>query len=189
MNIGEEICGEWLRHKGKCDFVQYNLKTTDPQGEIDVIGINLAEKKVCACEVAVHLTTGLRYVKHGRPDTVMKIMAKFRNDIKYVRTEFPKPEYDHIFMLWSPIVKNPKPGAKENQLEHVMTIVRKIEEEFGETIKPVINEKFQEVLDELRDVALKETKELNSSFMRVLQIQGHLKKHLSRLRPTEESPV
>lgn len=29
MNIGEEICGEWLRHLKGCDFVQYNVRTTD----------------------------------------------------------------------------------------------------------------------------------------------------------------
>jgi hypothetical protein len=37
MNIGEEICGEWLRHVAKREFVQYNLRTPDEQGEIDVI--------------------------------------------------------------------------------------------------------------------------------------------------------
>ncbi|MFA5908083.1 MAG: hypothetical protein WC815_04825 [Vicinamibacterales bacterium] len=63
MNIGEEICGEWLRHVAGCDFVQYNLKTSDVQGEIDVIGICLASRTVYACEVAIHLVTGLQYVK------------------------------------------------------------------------------------------------------------------------------
>ena len=39
MNIGEEICGEWLRHVKGCEFVQYNVRTADVHGEIDVIGI------------------------------------------------------------------------------------------------------------------------------------------------------
>lgn len=43
MSVGEGICGEWLRHVKGCEFVQYNLETTEVQGEIDVIGINLAE--------------------------------------------------------------------------------------------------------------------------------------------------
>ena len=60
MNIGEEICGEWLRHIKGCDFVQYNVQTHDAQGEIDVIGINLDERIVYACEVAIHLITGLQ---------------------------------------------------------------------------------------------------------------------------------
>lgn len=57
----EEICGEWLRHFCKCEFIQYNLKTPDIQGEIDVIGINLSDHIVYVCEVAIHLVTGLRY--------------------------------------------------------------------------------------------------------------------------------
>jgi hypothetical protein len=46
------------------------LKTPDVQGEIDVIGISLANRTVYACEVAVHLVTGLQYVKDSRPDNV-----------------------------------------------------------------------------------------------------------------------
>lgn len=52
MNIGEENCGEYLRWFKGCDFVQYNTKLIDAQGEIDVVGINLADRIVCACEVA-----------------------------------------------------------------------------------------------------------------------------------------
>jgi hypothetical protein len=59
MNIGEEICGEWLRHVKKCEFIQYNLKTPNVQGEIDVIGLNMKNRVVYACEVAIHLITGL----------------------------------------------------------------------------------------------------------------------------------
>ena len=39
MNIGEEICGEWLRHVKGCEFVQYNVRTPDVHRGIDVIGI------------------------------------------------------------------------------------------------------------------------------------------------------
>ena len=55
MNIGEEICGEWLRHVRHCEFVQYNLKTPGVQGETDVIGISLAKRTVYVCEVGIHL--------------------------------------------------------------------------------------------------------------------------------------
>ncbi len=70
MNIGEEICGEWLRHVKGCDFVQYNVKPRAEQGEIDVVGIDLARRIVYACEVAVHLITGLQYVKARQPNNV-----------------------------------------------------------------------------------------------------------------------
>jgi hypothetical protein len=29
VDVGEEVCGEWLRHIKHCEFVQYNVKTTD----------------------------------------------------------------------------------------------------------------------------------------------------------------
>ena len=93
MNIGEEICGEWLRHVCRCEFIQYNLKTPDIQGEIDVIGINLSDHIVYACEVAIHLVTGLQYVKENRPDNVPRLTTKFCKDVKYIQKAFPK--YKH----------------------------------------------------------------------------------------------
>ncbi len=184
VNIGEEICGEWLRHVRKCDFVQYNLKTTDVQGEIDVIGINLAERIVYGCEVAVHLITGLQYVKDKRPDNVPRLTGKFRKGIAYIRKAFP--EYGHVFMLWSPVVKNQRTGSKYNQLEDVQQIVDIIKGELDANVEPVINEKFQAVLDSLRAVAQEETKELDSSVVRLLQVEEHLRRHLKRLARGEE---
>ena len=65
MNIGEEICGSYLKYIKKCDFVDYNINTTGSvgQGEIDVIGIDQSKKIVYVCEVAVHIATGLQYTK------------------------------------------------------------------------------------------------------------------------------
>ena len=60
MNVGEQLVSSYLRYIRKCDFIQTNLYTVDVQGEIDVVGINLAERKVYVCEVAIHLTTGLQ---------------------------------------------------------------------------------------------------------------------------------
>ena len=182
MNIGEEICGEWLRHVKGCEFVQYNLRTPDVQGEIDVIGISLASHTVYACEVAIHLTTGLQYVKDKRPDNVPRLTAKFRKDIRYIRKAFPG--YTHVFMLWSPVVKNQKTGSKYNQVDDVQCIVKTIQDETGETIQPVINEKFKEALDSLRHMAARETKELDSSVTRLLQVEEHLAEHLKGLKPT-----
>ncbi|MCP5069858.1 MAG: hypothetical protein GY946_25095 [bacterium] len=44
MKLGEKICGEWLRHVKDCEFVQYNLKTTKVQGEID-----FDARPMCSC--------------------------------------------------------------------------------------------------------------------------------------------
>lgn len=179
MNIGEEICGEWLRHVRKCEFVQYNLRTPDVQGEIDVIGICLAEETVYACEVAVHLITGLQYVNDKRPDNVPRLTMKFRKDIQYIRKAFPK--YKHVFMLWSPVVRNQVAGSKYNQLDDVRQIAAAIKTELGETVEPVVNEAFQAAIDALRTIAMEETKELDSSVVRFLQVEEHLRRHLKRL--------
>src|SRR4051794_8520536 len=132
MNIGEEICGEWLRHVRKCEFVQYNLKTPRVQGEIDVIGINLVEKVVFVCEVAIHLITGLQYVKAKQHDNAPRLIAKFRKDIAYARETFEG--YQHVFMFWSPVVKNQRPGSKNNQTDDVQLAITTIEAELGAKI-------------------------------------------------------
>jgi hypothetical protein len=53
MNIGEEICGEWLRHVKGCEFVQYNVRTPDVQGEIDVIGMRTRRSPVIVAVAVV----------------------------------------------------------------------------------------------------------------------------------------
>jgi hypothetical protein len=186
MNVGEEICGEWLRHVKGCEFVQYNVQTVQTQGEIDVIGINLNEHTVYACEVAVHLVTGLLYVKDNKSDNVPSLTKKFRKDIGYIRATFP--DYNHIVMLWSPVVNNEKEGSKYNGLRDIRDIISAVEVEHGVTVEAVINQRYQAALDELRDVAGKETKALDSSVMRYLQVEEHLQKHICRLDTRQADP-
>ncbi len=85
-------------------------------------------------------------------------------------------------MLWSPIVKGGRTGAKENQLEDVRRIVETVHDELGVPIELVINEKFQAALDELRIFARKQTKELDSTVLRYLQIEEYLGRHLNQTR-------
>jgi hypothetical protein len=179
MNIGEDICGEWLRHIKGCEFIQYNLKTPDVQGEIDVIGLNMKTRTVYACEVAIHLFTGLQYNKNSQPDNVRRLTAKFKKDVAYVRNNFK--DYNHIFMLWSPIVRNQKAGSKHNQLAHVAKIAKNLESELQAKLELIINQKFQEALKSLREVARKTSKELDSSVMRYLQVEERLAAHLQSI--------
>jgi hypothetical protein len=193
MNIGEEICGEWLRHVQGCEFIQYNLKTSEAQGEIDVIGLNMKTRTVYACEVAVHLITGLQYNKDNQPDNVRRLTTKFKKDVAYVRANFR--DYDQVFMLWSPIVRNQKPGSKHNQLAHVAEIAKIIESEVHAKIELVINQQFQRALEALRKVAGTTTKELDSFVMRYLQVEERLASHLRSagmkqlLTPPSPSPA
>lgn len=186
MNVGEEICGEWLRHIKGCEFIQYNVKTPDEHGEIDVVGISLRERRVYACEVAVHLVVGLQYVKANRPNNVAKLTEKISKDIRYIRKGFK--DYDHVLMLWSPVVRDQRKGAKENQLRDVATIRERIQREHGVEVVLVINEKFAEALAALRQVAARETQDLKSPVMRFLQVEEYSKKHLVRLARSQNSP-
>jgi hypothetical protein len=176
MNIGEEICGEWLRYVKKCEFIQYNLKTPGVQGEIDVIGLNIKDRTVYACEVAIHLITGLQYVKGNQPDNVARLTAKFRKDINYLSKEFP--DYTRVYMLWSPIVRNQKSGSKHNQLNDIKNIADTLSSEYHVKIELIVNRRFQEALEALRAVAGNTSKELDSSVMRYLQVEEHLASHL-----------
>lgn len=178
QNIGEEIAGEYLKFVKGCEFIEYNLYTPDVQGEIDVIGINIKEKALYVCEVAIHLTTGLQYVKNKAPDNVNRFLNKFRKNIPYAEKYFP--DYEKHFMLWSPIVKNQGVNAKHNQLNDVNEIKAKLKEEYGHDLELVINQTYQNAMDELRAVAAKETKELKSPVLRLLQIEEKLCKHLNR---------
>ena len=65
---------------------------------------------------------GLQYNKDNQPDNVRRLTTKFRKDIAYVRSNFK--DYEHVFMLWSPIVRNQKAGAKHNQLARVAEIAK-----------------------------------------------------------------
>jgi hypothetical protein len=183
MNVGEQLVSSYLRYIRKCDFIQTNLYT-DTQGEIDVVGISLLERKVYVCEVAIHLTTGLQYVKDKRPNNVNKLVDKFSRDIAYARKYLSG--YEHHFMLWSPVVKDSKGDPLYNQVAHLAEVRRKVSEAFNVDLEFVVNEAFSEALSELREFAGQQTAELQCPLMRLLQIEELLGRHLSR-RP--QSPA
>lgn len=178
MNIGEEIVADYLRYIKGCEFVQRNLYTEDVQGEIDVVGIDLHNKKVYFCEVAVHLETGLHYVKDKKPNNVNKLTDKFSKNIEYAKKYFA--DYEHSFMLWSPIVKNSSKKAKHNQLNDVQTVIHKILRSHEITIEAVINNDFLCRLNELRKFSLNETKDIKSSVIRLYQIEEKIKAYLDK---------
>ena len=85
-------------------------------------------------------------------------------------------------MLWSPIVKNQGVSAKHNQLNDVNEIKDKLKEQYGCELELVINHAYKKCLDQLREYAKKETKELKSPVLRLMQIEEKLCKHLTKLR-------
>ena len=177
MNVGEELVAAYLQRIKGCEFTQQNLYT-DVQGEIDVVGINLAEKRVYICEVAIHLSTGLLYVKGSKANNVAKLVDKFSRDIDYATKHFP--DYQRHFMLWSPIVKQSKVGAALNQQRDVEEIARIIQSKYDVVLELVINEAFQACLTELRNFAGGKSEELKSPVLRLLQIEETLNRHLAK---------
>lgn len=179
MNIGEEIVAAYLQYIKHCEFIQQNLYTPDVQGEIDVVGINLKAKELYVCEVAIHLTTGLRYVKDRQPNNVQKLTDKLSKDIEYGNKYFP--EYKKHFMLWTPIVKSSGEDAKHDQIKDIQKIQDKIKVKHDTEIEFIINEKFAACLAELRTYAAEETKELKSVILRYMQVESYLDKHLKNI--------
>jgi hypothetical protein len=109
---------------------------------------------------------------------VVKLTEKFSKDIEYANKYFP--DYEKHIMLWSPIVKSSKVTSKENQLIDLEKIDEKIKGKYGIDIEFIVNEKFLKCLGELRDFAKRETKELKSPVLRLMQVEEYLKKHVSK---------
>ncbi len=89
INVGEQLVSSYLRYIRECEFTQVNLYTVGAQGEIDVVCIDLKDRKLYVCEVAVHLTTGLQYVKDKRPNNINKLTEKFSRDIECANKYLP----------------------------------------------------------------------------------------------------
>ena len=180
QNPGEEIVGAYLKIGLKCEFVEYNLQTPDIQGEIDVIGINIKNKKLYVCEAATHMVTGMQYVnnKSNQPDNINRFVKKFEKDIAFAKKYFA--DYDKIFMLWSPIVKNQSLKAKHNQTRDIQEICKQIKKRTGYDLEVIMNEKYLTCLEDLRRHAARETKELKSPILRLMQIEEKLKRYLSK---------
>lgn len=185
LNVGEQLVASYLRYIRKCDFIQTNLYTVDVQGEIDVVGINLQEKRVYVCEVAVHLTTGLQYVKEKRPNNVRKLFEKFSRDIEYTRKYLA--EYEPRFMLWSPIVKATKGDPTYNQAGHLAALVAQLQAKYAVELECVVNEKFLACLKELREFARQQTAELQCPLLRLIQIEEYLGRHVERMKANKST--
>lgn len=178
MNVGEQLVSSYLQYLKGCEFIQTNLYTVDSQGEIDVVGINLKEKKVYICEVAIHLTTGLQYVKGNRPNNVNKLVEKFKRDIAYARKYLA--DYAHEFMLWSPIVRGSGGNPVYDQEGHLREIKEQLLSTEGADLQCVVNEDFHQALKDLRAFAGKQTAELKCPLMRLLQIEELLGRHVQK---------
>ncbi|MEF8730829.1 MAG: hypothetical protein V5B40_02525 [Candidatus Accumulibacter meliphilus] len=186
LNVGEQLVSSYLRYIRKCDFIQTNLYTIEAHGEIDVVGINLKDKQVYICEVAIHLTTGLQYVKDKRPNNVQKLTDKFSRDIEYANKYLS--DYDRHFMLWSPVVKDSQGQAIYNQLGHLAAIKASIKSSHDVELECVVNDAFLSCLQEMRKFASTATSELQCPVMRLLQIEEYLTRHVAKVAAKAVQP-
>jgi hypothetical protein len=178
--VGEELVGAWLRLVAECDFVQYNVPLRGKQGEIDVIGLHLPSQTAYICEVATH-TGGLQYNKNSQPNNVNKITRKFQDDVNYAREYLPN--FDHRFMLWSPIVRYPTlDTVKHSQFRDLIEISNNLQVSHQAKIEMIINEIYLMHVDELRFKATEETAASEYPVFRLLQILHRLENHVKKLK-------
>lgn len=178
--VSEEICGDYLKEILHCDFVEYNIRTTLTQGEIDVVGIRLSDKTIYLCEVAAHIN-GLGYSKNGKPDDYDRFRKKFQKNIQYAENKLS--DFKNInLMIWSPIVKISGKKAKYCVYKELIRLKEDIYKETNIDINLVINEHFESKLNELRLIASKQTTNFSSRIMRYFQIEEFLTKHLISYR-------
>jgi hypothetical protein len=181
---GELLVGAYLKLVEECELVTYNQRSPEQgnQLEVDVIGVKSTSNggdTVYTCEVVTHLN-GLNY--SGTPNTqkweeygnssyqhtLERIERKFESDREYVRKLFRTADL-YVFQLWSPVVPR---GHLTRGLSELAT-------EFGERndseLELIINERYTERLDELREDAGQTQKNHGELGFRMLQIIEHLR--------------
>lgn len=158
--MGEYVVGAYLKLEEGCDFVDYNVRP--PGGglkgleELDVVGLNFKSETAYLCEVTTHIK-GLLYVDNRT--TVERVKNKYRRQCQYAERylgNFPT----HRFMFWSPVV--PRGYLTEN-LDRI------------EGLDLVLNGRYRECIDRLRERARVEAQDTGNPFFRALQILEHLR--------------
>ena len=158
--IGEYIVGAYLKIIKICDFVDYNVRPPGGKleglNELDVIGLDFKNKIAYLCEVATHIR-GLQY--GDNKTSVERVKTKYKKQKKYANehlSNFP----NQYFMFWSPVVHK---GYVTSELEKI------------DGLELVINEKYTQCIDDLKEKAKELTNDVGNPFFRTLQILEHLR--------------
>jgi hypothetical protein len=165
--MGEYLVGAYLRLIIGCEIVTYNQRLSRERGqfgEADVLGIDVDGTTIYVCEVVTHLG-GLLY-SGGNEKSLRKLSEKFERIAAYSVEGFPT--HKHVLMLWSPYV--PK-GILTTGLAGLRERLR----EQGHPLELRINEEYTAAVDELRNLARRDTKDHGEPFFRALQILEHLR--------------
>ncbi len=117
------------------------------------MGLDFKNKIVYLCEVTTHIT-GLNRT------TVEKIKKKYERQKEYASMYLPDFS-KRYFMFWSPVVPN---GYVTDELKKV------------DGLELIINERYAQCIDELKEKAKELTHDVGNPFFRVLQILEHLRR-------------
>jgi len=160
-DIGELMVGAYLKIIKECDFVDYNVRPPggglEGLNELDVLGLDFKNGVAYLCEVTTHIR-GLLY-KDNRA-TVERVKTKYERQKEYARKYLSSFPARH-FMFWSPVV--PK-GYITGELEKIGGL------------ELIINEKYAQCIDQLKEKARELTNDLGNPFFRMLQILERLRR-------------
>lgn len=165
----EEFVGQYLTFVKKCDFVKYNEsyianleceKKQQNMGEVDVIGLNVKDKKLYVCEVTAELQ-GMGETNFNKY-TVFGVKNKFEKNKNFFSTHYS--DYQIEYMLWFPFAP-----SKER-----MPILKERLQEQG--ITAYYEKDFLDEIENLKAKLSENTQNLASPFARFLQIYGRLQK-------------
>ena len=162
LDIGESLVGSYLRYVENCDFVHYQTHGQG-QGEIDVIGMRLSDRRVWLCEVAIHLE-GLEYGK-GYAGSRDKVRQKIDRAEEFANRLFS--DQQAIYEFWSLRVPS-----------GLVTMLHDLQRDYaarGLDVAFVINETFTERIEALRERAAASKKATAEPAYRLLQILTHLR--------------
>ena len=87
-------------------------------------------------------------------------------------------------MLWSPVVHHSNGKREYDQFAHLKRLAEEIKDRTGVTLVLIVNEAYVKAIEELREFAAKETKELKSPVMRLLQIEAWCRKNAGKVSNT-----
>lgn len=158
VEMGEYVVGAYLKLIEGCDLISYDVAIGN-QGEVDVVGVDFVGKKIYLCEVATHLL-GLNYGR-GSGEIVPRTKKKFERVFQF-KEKIAKslPDFNFVFMFWSPIVA-------KNVFNDLNTSLPELE--------LIVNQPYTIKINELKQKA-KETKSISGEpFFRALQILAHMK--------------
>lgn len=162
LDMGESLVGAYLRYGEECDFVVYGTQT-EGQGEIDVIGFQVDQRRVWLCEVATHLD-GISYGSAGMAGTLTKVRQKVQRAVAFGDRMFPGQE--KRFEWWSP-------KAGPTLSAHFPAICDELTTKETE-VAFVVNAEYADRVAVLFKQAKKGTKATPEPFFRSLQILAHL---------------